>query len=89
MARYGGLLVLLIGILNFIVSTILEVYGIFNSYQFFGQVDGGTLALLIARAVRPWLFSIGLILTGITLMALAADRAAVGPPVVPRDSPEE
>ena len=89
MARFGGLLVLLIGILNFIVSTFLEVYGIYNSYQFFGRVDAWTLTLMVARAVRPVLFSLGLILTGITLMALAADRVVVGQSVPPRDSAEE
>lgn len=89
MARYGGLLVLLIGILSFIVSTLLEVYNIYNSYQFFGLVDGWTLTLMVASAVRPLLFSVGLILTGITLMALAADRVAVGQRDASCDSTEQ
>ena len=79
MARYGGLFVLLIGLINFIFSAVLEAYSVYNSYQFYGNVDGWTLTLMIGSSLRPLLFALGLILAGVTLMAVAADRVATGP----------
>ena len=74
MARCGGLFVLLIGILSFMLSAILEAYSVFNRYQFYGQFDWSTIAVMIGVSFRSLLISLGLIFTGITLMALAADR---------------
>ena len=73
MGRYGGAIVLLIGLVGFILTILYEANRVIESYSFYGAWTYSVVMTLLST-IRNLLFALGFIVAGVTLMALAAKK---------------
>ncbi|MEC8863857.1 MAG: hypothetical protein VXX31_12955 [Planctomycetota bacterium] len=71
MGRYGGAIVLLIGLVGFILTIVYETNRVIESYPFYGAWTY-SVSMTLLSTIRNLLFALGFIVAGVTLMALAA-----------------
>ena len=73
MGRYGGAIVLLIGLVGFILTILYETNRVIESYSFYGAWTY-SVSMTLLSTIRNLLFALGFIVAGVTLMALAAKK---------------
>ena len=74
MGRYGGAIVLLIGLVGFILTIVYETNRVIESYSFYGAWTY-SVSMTLLSTIRNLLFALGFIVAGVTLMALAAKKS--------------
>ena len=74
MGRYGGAIVLLIGLVGFILTILYETVRVIESYSFYGAWTFSVSMTLLSTILNV-LFALGFIMAGVTLMALAEKKS--------------